>query len=260
MDSSQSACADTDNSTDCLLRAVPGAINSQNDAFNWDPLNFAFTLVVGVVAALTFAAITFAATKLYQAIISGAVGRRRCSKKVIGIWAKKKKPSFDFSDLTGGCVGYTPVITHRVLLSKITPGHAAPVSSKPERNDYPASWLQFLASIGLGGFIWEHFRDSAEATQADFLPSEVQAVLAFIEVGCIVALAAVAGCDRLEMHSAFAYPLLTGPYAQVHFRRDHFLGTVTRFDRYASDTPVGDEDPPKRGPAGLPSCLINSPE
>jgi len=85
MDSSQSACVDADNSTDCLLRALLDAFNSQTDAFDWDPLNFAFTLVVGV-AALFFAAIT-----LCQAIMSGATGRRRCSKKVIGIWAKKKE-------------------------------------------------------------------------------------------------------------------------------------------------------------------------
>jgi hypothetical protein len=109
-------------------------------------------------------------------------------------------------------------------------------SSKSATRDryYPATWLHLLEHISMKKFVWQHLQDRTRSTAADYLPSEVQAVPAYVDVDTIIALAATAGCDKLTMESESGYPRLTGTGVQIRFRRDPFLGVVASFEHYVS--------------------------
>ncbi|KAH7400500.1 hypothetical protein BKA64DRAFT_671972 [Cadophora sp. MPI-SDFR-AT-0126] len=286
MSTSEDTCPETENSTDCLLRAVLDAVNSHNDSLDWSPLNFAFTLVIGLVALL------FAAMAIIQGGVAESRGLRKCSRNAIGPWSGITKRHWNLSELRRDCVAFTPVLTRNVLLSRLESGsdmlkktrgyllrsdfserlagrtadttfshtlpYAAPdrqIDVRPSEKYYAATWLQFLTSLELGEFIWEHFQGNTKATLADYLPSEIQAVPAFASIGSIIVLAAVAGCDELAISPESGYPLMSGPNLQVHFRRDPFLGTVVTFERY-------DLDPITAGSVplaySLKSAILNS--
>lgn len=82
MNSDDSQCPEDGNSTDCLLRALLGLLREQQEAedaeINWDPINFAFTLLIGLLAIL------FALATVLQAIFTAGKGRRRTSHLAIG--------------------------------------------------------------------------------------------------------------------------------------------------------------------------------
>jgi hypothetical protein len=40
----------TDNSTECLLQKVVAALDQANSGYNWNPVTFAVTVVIGVIA------------------------------------------------------------------------------------------------------------------------------------------------------------------------------------------------------------------
>ena len=77
------------NSTECLLRAL---LDTQS-GFNWDPLNFAFTAAIGVLA-LVIAGVT-----VFQGLLSAGPGRLKASKTAIGPYAAKTKTRFDWHEL-----------------------------------------------------------------------------------------------------------------------------------------------------------------
>jgi hypothetical protein len=58
-----------DNSTECLLRAI---LNAQpSPGFDWNPLNFAFTAAIGVLA------LAVAITTVFQGFLSAGLERSR---------------------------------------------------------------------------------------------------------------------------------------------------------------------------------------
>ncbi|MBE3048086.1 hypothetical protein IMZ48_37380, partial [Candidatus Bathyarchaeota archaeon] len=69
------SCPEAENSTDCLLRYLITIVEEQrksHDAeINWDPVAFAFTVPIAVVAAF------FTFITVLQAIATGGKGRRK---------------------------------------------------------------------------------------------------------------------------------------------------------------------------------------
>lgn len=66
-------------------------------------------------------------------------------------------------------------------------------TEKTADRDSPATWLNLLEYINMDQFVWDHFQEQIKQTAADYLPSEVQAVPAFMDVYSTVELAATAG-------------------------------------------------------------------
>jgi hypothetical protein len=104
VDTIDSKCAGSGNSTDCLLRLLLQAISEQSAAgnakFDWDPITFAFTVVIGLFAAL------FALVTIYQATLAAGPGRRKCSRRAIGYWAAKPRREWSWNDLNRLSIGY----------------------------------------------------------------------------------------------------------------------------------------------------------
>jgi hypothetical protein len=83
-----------DNSIHCLLRALLNdnstivlleQVLKAQQKFNWDPLNFAFTAAIGVLA-LIVACIT-----VFQSLLAAGPGRRKASRTSIGAFAVQTK-------------------------------------------------------------------------------------------------------------------------------------------------------------------------
>lgn len=72
---------------------------------------------------------------------------------------------------------------------------------------------------------------------ADYLPSDVQAVPARMDINTIVALAAAAGCHRMDLDKETGYPNITGSNSQIRFRRDLHFGIVAFFEHLAVSGP-----------------------
>lgn len=240
-------CTNAYNLTDCLLLSILDAVQEPNV---WDAPTFSLTVVIGIVA-LIFAAMT---------VIQGLAGpgRRRCSRNAIGNWSQKTKYRLNYSQFRRESVAHTPLLTAGKILQKqeeeegekgiktITKklSELVPIShpAHGEVNRYdknncedqyrPATWLHLLIHNGMNQFVWEDFAMETRLTPADYLPSEIQAVPAYMDIDTIVVLAAAAGCDTLTMEPDSDLPRLTGANAQIRFRREPFLGVVASFEFY----------------------------
>ncbi|KAK7757651.1 hypothetical protein SLS62_000027 [Diatrype stigma] len=295
-----STCSGNQNSTDCLLKALLGAIGQQNKAkdaeFNWDPLSFGFTAPVGILAAL------FTFLTVVQMIIASGPGRRRSDKQVIGRWSSKKKTRLNWTEMRFLTIVPTPVLRASSLKQEllILFGHLRPTSAETNITDQSrlhwkklwtvlltnlvslarkcimfsaeklhvaaslvrkldrpnrhlqslpaymqsiqvgfvnpaaqpsrAKWLVHLDELNLEKFIFE--KSDVEHNAADYLPSDLQAVPAYSEVGCAVALAAASGISSLKTDELSPYPLIIGNNFQLSFREHPLLGSVGVFSRY----------------------------
>ena len=231
------ACPEDENSTDCLLRELLKAINDKDEEFNWDPLNFAFTVPIGLVAAL------FAALTVFQVILSAGSGRRRCNEITIGRWSKLTTRRWSWHDLMILSTAKTPLLrSDRILKILDDNKNAQPNPGNPaygSTDQFPngasaASWLKFLQEINLDEISLEDLgkdKNIAE-TPADYLPSDLIAVPAYGEVGLIVAMAAAAGAYSWKFNSQSPYPIIIGEDFQFDFRQHPTLGTVGAFSRY----------------------------
>jgi hypothetical protein len=187
-----------------------------------------------------------------QGVLSAGPGHRKCSQDAIGYWGKNTTRRWNWSEFCRDSFAYTPVITSsmrgvttwerdmedigeiRRLKEDLDKANEYNIwkQKKQTFTDFPATWLNLLKYIHIDDYIWDRFQNQTKRTAADYLPSEVQAVPAFIDVDSIVVLAAMAGCDTLTIESEVGYSLITGATIQVLFRRDPFLGVVASFERY----------------------------
>lgn len=229
------ACPEAENSTDCLLRELLKAINDKDKEFNWDPLNFAFTVPIGLVAAL------FAALTIFQAILSAGSGRRRCNKIAIGRWSKLTTRRWSWHDLMFLSTAKTPLLRSDSILKFLndnkngqqSPGNSEYVSTDQFSNGASAAtWLSFLQEINLEDLAPSGTDENVMKTAADYLPSDFLAVPAYGEVGLIVAMAAAAGAYSWKFNSQSPYPVIIGENFQFDFRQHPALGTVGAFSRY----------------------------
>ena len=229
------ACPEDENSTYCLLRVLLKTIKDQDEEFNWDPLNFAFTVPIGLVAAL------FAALTIFQAILSAGSGRRRCSKSTIGQWSKLTTRRWSWHDLIFLSTAKTPLLRSDSILKILNdnknaqprPGNPEYVSTDQSPNcTSAATWLNFLKKINLEDLVPSGKDENVAKTAADYLPSDLLAVPAYGEVGLIVAMAAAAGAYSWNFNSQSTYPVIIGEGFQFDFRQHPTLGTVGAFSTY----------------------------
>jgi len=231
-------CTEAYNLTDCLLQLVLDGIKDHN---KWDVPSLCVTVVIGVIAT------GFAFLTVIQGI--AAPGRRKCSKDAIGNWSQKTKHHFNLSEFRRDSVAYTPVLKSDVLQPTLNGFEILPPDlpphlnrsfgddkrSKPYKKDdaylFPASWLRLFTHLGVEQLVWDNVKKTSP-TSADYLPSDVQAAPAYMDIDTIVVLAAAAGCYRLMIEPGSGCPVITGTDVGVRFRRDPFLGLVASFEYY----------------------------
>ncbi|RYP42602.1 hypothetical protein DL767_000126 [Monosporascus sp. MG133] len=212
MSADGSTCPENENSTDCLLRALLKVLdkqaNAENGAFDWDPITFGFTVPIGIIAAL------FALVTVFQAVLAAGPGRRKSNRNAIGEWSHYTRPPLEQA-------AKEPV-----------EGRAAEKTGNQNAIDdeVAATWWSLLNEVDLRWL----FREDAHMTntQCDYLPDDLRAAPAYAEVGCIVAMTAVAGAVSFKSEGQSAYPIIIGDGFQFDFRQHPTLGTVGAFSRY----------------------------
>jgi hypothetical protein len=232
MSTAGSTCPENENSTDCLLRALLKALDDQAKAedakFDWDPVTFGFTVSIGIIAAV------FALVTILQAVLAAGPGRRKSNSNAIGEWAQYTTRKWSWADMTMLSIARTPVLrVSRITFFQLTPpkkSHPQP-ELQPPRVDVAATWWAFLKEAGMPppNPDWD-----LQTTLCDYLPDDLQAAPAYAEVGCIVAMAAVAGALSFKPDPQSAYPIIVGPGFQFDFRQHPTLGTVGAFSRYGA--------------------------
>lgn len=270
MDIDISQCPEDSNSTDCLLRTLLQLLKvyreADNAAIDWDPISFAFTLLIGLVAIL------FALATVTQAISAAGKGRRRTSHLAIGKWNVETKREWDWSEMNFRYIATTPILHEKSLLSlleshnkterstdkqairkaaqKVEVKFRASIKSiascfhpnrdqssepRPNQSRKPsAAWLEFFKEVGLDDLSAEAWGTNKRKVVADYLPDDITAAPAYAQVGAIVAAAVMAGIQEVEIDKQVSrnYPILLGQGFQVDFRQHPALGVVGAYSRY----------------------------
>ncbi|KAL2069459.1 hypothetical protein VTL71DRAFT_14138 [Oculimacula yallundae] len=205
-----------DNSTECLLRALLEAQSS----FNWDPLSFAFTAAIGVLAVIV------AGITVFQGLLSAGPGRLKASKAAIGTFAVNTKTKFHWDELRYRTTARVPFIK---AFDRLKPSETG--TAVYEVRVYPARWVTLLECAcltGIPGSLEIEIRYVKVVT--DHLPADVTAPPAWTTVKNAVILACTAGCNVVTMDESSVYPRVRGPTCQLRFREHPDLGTVAVFD------------------------------
>ncbi|KAJ0346058.1 hypothetical protein KNSL1_007856 [Colletotrichum chrysophilum] len=114
MDADSPTCPQDSNSTDCLLRNIVQLLDSGQKAddakFDWDPLTFVFTLIIGVVA------LVFALIPIIQVIIAPGQGSRTTNHLAIGKkWSQKRERRWNWHEWTFEYTASTPIFRMETL-------------------------------------------------------------------------------------------------------------------------------------------------
>lgn len=267
MDANSSRCSENNNSTDCLLRALLQLLKEQQEAadakIDWDPISFTFTLLIGLIA------IAFALATILQAIFAAGKGRRRTSHLAIGKWFQKTTRKWDWSEMNFRFMASTPILREETVLFMIvlrksihgderreignfnqetierSDSSHAPLSPDERRERQErhlrvqnsasqrpfAAWLEFFGEVGLDQLDIQAWDGSVREVAADYLPDDLVAAPAYAQIGAIVAVAATAGIEKLDIDQQ-NYPILLGQGFQVDFRDHPALGVVGAYSRY----------------------------
>lgn len=276
-----SQCPEDSNSTDCLLRTLLEFLKIQQEAddteIDWDPISFAFTLLIGLLA------IFFALATVLQAIFAAGKGRRRTSHLAIGQWSQKTTRRWDWSEMNFHFTASTPILreaslsympwqsgttteprngdrvdaedgeqhtdeepAHELVDSTDSSGISLRFEDRglwtyvrrftsnlnPSQSRRPfAAWLGFFEEVGLHQLDCQDWGDSVREVSADCLPDDLVAAPAYVEIGAIVAAAAISGIQKLDVDQQ-NYPILLGRGFQVDFRLHPALGVVGAYSRY----------------------------
>lgn len=111
--SPESSCPEDENATACLLRAVLLNLQESSSTYDWDPVNFAFTLLIGILALM------FTLLSIFQSILADGPGRRKTSRNAIGPWSSKTSRVWDFHELRRLSFAETPVIALEPLSEEL---------------------------------------------------------------------------------------------------------------------------------------------
>lgn len=237
-------CAESANSTDCLLRSLIKLIedhnNSEDAEYNWDPLTFAFTAPIGVLAtALTLIAV-------FQAFLTASTGRRKADRRAIGSWSKLTRKKWSWRDLNTLSYATTPVLRSVALAEILEMEQKQSIKRKPEARPFrrrvspspnaksdeetAATWPRFMAHLGLAGQ-QDHFDKSfnVKTTLMEYLPADLLAAPAYGQVAFIIATAAAAGAQTIRTDGQSPYPVIVGKNFQFDFRQHPTLGVVGAF-------------------------------
>ena len=249
----------------CLLRLLVD--NTQPD-WNWDPLNFAVTAAIGVLA-LVVALITVG-----QGLLAAGPGRIKASTQAIGPFSIHTRSRFDRTELALRTTARVPLITwdvvyHRIVRQKFKPyidgsessahsiaigadpyvskgdgadGKGAPlerslthpeltsIGKEKHQYDSTATWLTLLTSLGLDD---PQFFPLVQRV-TDYLPTDVQAAPAAAELRCLAILAVIADSNAtIEMSGpGNRFPRVSADSSQLVFRDHPSLGTVAAYEAY----------------------------
>ncbi|RYP84723.1 hypothetical protein DL770_005175 [Monosporascus sp. CRB-9-2] len=236
MSADGSTCPENENSTDCLLRALLKALdkqaNAENGDFDWDPITFGFTVPIGIIAAL------FALVTVFQAVLAAGPGRRKSNRNAIGEWSQYTRRKWSWPDMTMLSIARTPILRTPRIITLLEAAKervdewAAEDFGNQNATDYEvaATWWSLLDEVDLR---WLFRCDTYMLkTQCDYLPDDLRAAPAYAEVGCIVAMTAVAGAVSFKSEEQSAYPIIIGDGFQFDFRQHPTLGTVGAFSRH----------------------------
>ncbi|KAJ9130715.1 hypothetical protein NKR23_g12071 [Pleurostoma richardsiae] len=248
-------CLEDANSTDCLLQLLLQTLEDQiatdNAKFDWDPLTFAFTVPIALIAAL------FALVTIFQAILAAGPGRRKSRYRAIGRWADQTRMEWSWPDMTWMSIATTPLLRHGDLSAFLDEGTRTlgntmnPQMTNRGRTDTKATgksrregvggatWLDLLEVVGLGDFYLHEKGENVKhlPTTADYLPGDLLAVPAYLDVGLIVALTATAGAQSIRAigTDSMPYPVILGDNFQFDFRQHPTLGIIGAFSYYGKD-------------------------
>ncbi|EEU47514.1 uncharacterized protein NECHADRAFT_78014 [Fusarium vanettenii 77-13-4] len=239
------------NTTECILKTVVSIlseIQDENNQYNWDPLSFAATAVVGVIA-LFFAALTIG-----QSFLAAGPGRTKSGAYAIGPWSRLNDGKFDWIEMRYRTVSRTPVLLakailepswdqlnslrhqriHHVPLPKELVALEDPKYLKKRHDDYfPATWLALLTAMNLDETkLW-----GSKSTGADYIPSDLSIVPAYSSIRFIVTLAIIfaRGYARLIIDPESKLPRVQGTGFNLTFRQHPLLGAVGVFERYEAE-------------------------
>ncbi|RBA20117.1 hypothetical protein FPRO05_08562 [Fusarium proliferatum] len=225
------------NTTECLLQTVASIlteIQQQNSEYNWDPLTFTFTAIIGIIA------IAFAALTAFQAFLTAGPGRTKSGAYAIGPWSQRNYRKFDLAEMRFRTTSSTPIFTAESLDFKLLKGptedfissHEKPGGLRKGQEDYfPATWLAFLTHLSLDYTkAWKHVK----LTGADFIPSEFSAVPAYGSIRFVTTLAMVLsrGLGRLTIDRESGLPRVRDTSFNLIFRQHPLLGAIGFFEKY----------------------------
>ncbi|KAG4436892.1 hypothetical protein IFR05_007618 [Cadophora sp. M221] len=224
-----------ENSTECLLRAL---ITAQ-DQYNWDPLTFGFTVAIGILAFIV------ATLTVFQGILAAGPGRLKASRGAIGDYAAFSKSRINGQEFRVRTVTQVPFLrlpTRQWGTVRLTKAGDEIGGSRTlswpflSEKEYAGGWANLLALFPDGP---AYFRVQDKlgprieperllvSCNTDYLPSDVQAAPAVGTIETIVTLAALAGCDDVEMVDK--YPVARGNNMQLSFIDHPSLGLVAAF-------------------------------
>ncbi|KAK4186489.1 hypothetical protein QBC35DRAFT_501046 [Podospora australis] len=233
------SCPEDSNSTECLLRRIAKLLDDQklNDSsgFDWDQITFAFTVPIGIFAAL------FAAITIYQAVLASGPGRRKSNSRAIGPWAAYTRSEWSWRELNRLSFATTPLMRLGEMLPNLEQYLDLDTQlpprwhSGPEPEDSVATWLRFLTYTGLIDPLMR-FNKGKKHALADYLPSDLVAAPSYAEVGFLVTAAVATGATIESTDSR--YPILIGPDFQLEFRQHPTLGIIAAFSSFEALKPL----------------------
>ena len=249
----------TDNSNDaiaCLLREISSHTQPN---WNWDPLNFAITAAIGLLA-LIIACIT-----VFQGLLAAGPGRLKASNLAIGPFSIHSRSRFDRTELALRTTARVPLITwdvvyHRVVRQKFRPNFESPgqhhgrrpitpggwadddkfydgittlgTTSVRERHQYDstATWLTLLTALGLDD---PQFFPLVQRV-TDYLPADIQAAPAAAELRCLAILAVIADSNAIIESAGpnSRFVTVSADSSQLGFRDHPSLGAVAAYEAY----------------------------
>lgn len=221
------------NTTECMLQTVASIlkeIQEQNSEYNWDPMTFIFTAIIGVIA------IAFAALTAFQAFLTAGPGRTKSGAYAIGPWSRLNYRKFDRSEMRFRTISSTPVLTVESLSkgsseSSIRSHGESGVLRKGREEYFPATWLALLTHLSLDDTaVWTEVK----LTGADFIPSEFSAVPAYGSIRFVATLALILsrGLGRLNLDRESGLLSVRHTWFSLIFRQHPLMGTMGFFEVY----------------------------
>ena len=224
------------NTTECILETIASIlseIQEQNEEYNWDPLTFVFTAIIGVIA------IVFATLTAFQAFLAAGPGRTKSGAYAIGPWSQLNRRKFDLAEMRFRTTSFTPILTFRSLNSRLLDEEFSdmimdqePARHRKGLDDYfPGTWLALLSCLSLDN---TRFWVESKLTGADFIPSELSAVPAYGSIRFFATLAMILsrGRSRLTIDQESGLPRVYCRSFNLTFRQHPLLGATGFFEMY----------------------------
>lgn len=251
--SAQCPRGDSTEAIACLLRHIV----DNTGEWNWDPLNFAITAAIAVLALIV------ACVTVFQGLLAAGPGRIKASKLAIGPFSQHTRSRFDRTELALRTTARMPLITwdvvyYRVVRQKYNgmldgrrkalptspQGRPGVADSRRHQYDSTASWLTLLSAIGLDdpGFF------PLVQRVTDYLPADINCAPAAAELRCLAILAVVADTNATIETSGPGnrFFRLSTDSSQLVFRDHPSLGTIAVYEAYEETAilKAGDDSTP----------------